>query len=160
VHGGSARVVGIPLTLAALGWAAGSWWQGHGSADRSLLLPAGYALVAAAVASLIAVDISGTSLWLAAPIWLVAGAGIGIAITVLSVLVLELSPPEEQGANSAAFQICDIVGTTSGIAAVGALITGFGLRHLTTATVIADAGLAAVAALGVLATRRAGLARD
>jgi MFS family permease len=159
VHGGSARVVGIPLTLSALGWAAGSWWQGHRNANRSLMLRVGFGLVAVGVAALVAIDAHGTSLWLAVPIWMVAGTGMGVALTLVSVLVLELSPESEQGANAAALQISDFTGTIVGIGAAGAAITAFGVHRLTTAMVVADLGLAAVAAIGVLATRRAGLAR-
>ncbi len=154
VHGGSARVVGIPLTLAALGWAAGSWLQGHGTAKRATLIRTGFGLVGAAVAALVLVDVHGTSLWLAVPIWTVAGAGMGLVITLVAVLVLELSPEAEQGANSAALQISDITGSVIGIAAAGSVTTALGVHRLTTAAVIADIGLAAVAAAGMLVAGR------
>lgn len=154
VHGGSARVVGIPLTAAALGWAAGSWWQGHRNANRALLLPLGFGLVASGVAALVAIDVAGTSLWIAVPIWTIAGTGMGLALTLVAVLVLELSPDAEQGANSAALQISDMTGSIIGIAAAGAAVTGFGVHRLTTAVVVADLGLATIAALGLLASKR------
>jgi MFS family permease len=159
VHGGSARVVGIPLTLSALGWAADSWWRGHRDANRPAMLRVGFGLVAIGVAALVAIDIHGTSLWLSVPIWIVSGAGMGIALTLVSVLVLELSPESEQGANSAALQISDFTGTIIGIGAAGAAITAFGVSRFTTAMMIADLGLAAVACLGLLAVSRAALAR-
>lgn len=154
VHGGSAQVVGIPLTLAALGWAAGSWLQGRGGAHRAVLIRTGFGLVATGVAALAVIDVHHTSLWLAVPIWTVAGAGMGLAITLVAVLVLELSPEAEQGANSAALQISDMTGSIIGIAAAGATITAFGVHRLSTAAIVADACLAAVAALGMLATSR------
>jgi MFS family permease len=154
LHGGTAREVGIPLTLAALGWSTGSWWQGRRRQSPVTLLRAGFAIVAVGVALLTVVAIPSVSLWLAIPIWALAGAGMGVAMPTLSVLVLELSPAARQGANSAALQISDMVGSIVGIAAIGALVTGFGSSHLRPAVTIADFGLAAVAVIGVLAARQ------
>jgi MFS family permease len=159
VHGGSARVVGVPLTLAALTWSAGSWLQGRRDANRAILLPVGFGIVAVGVGALIGVDVHGTSLWLAVPIWAVGGAGMGIALTLIAVLVLELSPEAQQGANSAALQISDITGSIIGITFAGAVITAMGLQRLSAAAVLADLGLAAVALFGMFATARVGLVR-
>jgi MFS family permease len=95
------------------------------------------------------------SLWVAVPIWTVAGLGMGIVMPTISVLQLELSPDDEQGANSAALQISDMVGSIVGIAAAGALVTGYGLHRITTAVTIADLALAGVAVAGALVARRA-----
>lgn len=160
VHGGSARVVGIPLTLSAIGWSASSWWQGHHNEQRARLLRAGFGLLAVAVATLIVVDVHGTSLWLAVPIWMLAGIGMGLSLTLVSVLTLELSPEAEQGANSAALQISDMTGSIIGIAGAGAAITALGVHRLSAAAVIADLGLAAVAALGMLAAGRISASAD
>ena len=56
--------------------------------------------------------------------WLVAGLGMGVGITSLSVLVLELSPIEEQGANAAALQVSDALGSILLIGAAGAIFAG------------------------------------
>ncbi len=78
----------------------------------------------------------------------------GTAMPTVSVLTLDLSPAATQGANSAALQISDIVGSIIGIAAVGALVTAFGLDRIRTAVTIGDAALAAIALIGVLAASR------
>jgi MFS family permease len=155
VHGGTARVVGIPLTVAALGWATGSWWQGHTSRSRTVLMSLGLTLVASGVGVLVVVAQPGVSLWVAVPIWTVAGLGMGIVMPTISILQLELSPDEEQGANSAALQISDMVGSIIGIAAAGALVTGLGFHRITTAVTIADLALAGVALAGAVLCRRA-----
>lgn len=155
VHGGTARVVGIPLTVGALGWSAGSWWQGRTSRSRVQLLEVGFGLVATGIALLVIVAQPGASMWLAIPIWTLAGAGMGTAIPTISVLLIELSPDEDQGANSAAMQVSDVVGSIIGIAAAGALVTALGLHRITTAVTIGNAGLAGVAILGAFAARRA-----
>jgi MFS family permease len=155
LHDGSPRVVGIPLTLGAIGWSAGSWWQGHRAKNRLTLLRAGFASVMTAVALLIVIAIPSVSLWVAVPIWAIAGAGMGIAMPTVSVLVLDLSPTQTQGVNSAALQISDMVGSIIGIAAVGALITAFGLDQIRTAVTIGDVMCAVIALVGALAASRA-----
>ena len=64
-----------------------------------------------------------TTLWLAVPAWLIAGTGMGLAMPIISVLTIELSPEADQGANSAALQVSDMTGDILGIAAAGAIIT-------------------------------------
>jgi MFS family permease len=154
LHGGTPRTVGIPLTIASLGWSAGSWWQGRRKTGRIGSMQVGFALVAVGVALLIVVAQPGTSLWLAIPVWTVAGAGIGLVMPLLSVLLLELSPEEDQGANSAALQLADMTGTVVGIAVLAALVNGLGLRHISAAVSIGDAVLAAVALCGALVAGR------
>jgi MFS family permease len=154
VHGATARVVGIPLTLAALGWSMGSWWQGRRPRPKVPVLRAGFSIVAVGVALLIVIASPAVSIWLAVPIWALAGAGMGIAMPTISVLMLDLSPAINQGANSAALQISDIVGSIVGVAAVGALVTAFGIDQIRAAVTIGDAVLAAVALGGVLAAPR------
>jgi MFS family permease len=89
------------------------------------------------------------------PIWALAGAGMGLAMPTISVLVLELSPAAAQGTNSAALQISDMVGSIIGITAIGAVVTMFGLSRIGAAVTVADLMLAVVAVVGVAASRRA-----
>jgi predicted MFS family arabinose efflux permease len=159
LHHGTPSVVGIPLTLGALGWSAGSWWQGRQRQDRIWLLRLGFVLVAVGITALLVVATPATSLWLAVPAWLIAGTGMGLAMPIISVLTIELSPAADQGANSAALQVSDMTGDILGIAAAGAIITPAILTGLGPALVITDLGLAAVAVLGAFATRRVGPVR-
>jgi MFS family permease len=154
VHHGSPREVGIPLTLAALGWSAGSWWQGRRTRRPVIVLRVGFAVVASGVALLSVVALPSVSLWLAVPIWALAGAGMGIAMPAISVLMLDLSPDANQGANSAALQISDMAGSIVGIAAVGALVTAYGVGRIRPAITLADVALAGVAMMGVFAAGR------
>ncbi|HVW80337.1 MAG TPA: MFS transporter [Mycobacteriales bacterium] len=154
LHGGTPRTVGIPLTIASLGWSAGSWWQGRRTSGRVGSMRIGFALVAAGVGLLILMARSWTSLWLAIPIWTVSGAGIGLVMPLLSVLLLELSPAEDHGANSAALQLADMTGTVVGIAVIAALVDGLGLGHLARAVSVGDAILAGVAVVGIWASAR------
>lgn len=154
LHHGTPRIVGIPLTLGAIGWSAGSWWQSRRTKPPVVLLRTGFSIVTVGVAFLIVIAAPSVSIWLAVPIWALAGAGMGIAMPTISVLMLDLSPAASQGANSAALQISDMVGSIIGIAAVGALVTAFGLADIRVAVTIGSAILAGVAMVGVLAAPR------
>ncbi|HWA66576.1 MAG TPA: MFS transporter [Mycobacteriales bacterium] len=155
LHGGTPRTVGIPLTIASLGWSAGSWWRGRHSGGRVGSMQAGFALLATGVALLIVIARPWASLWLATPAWSVAGTGIGLVMPVLSVLLLEQSPEADQGSNSAALLLSDMTGTVVGIAVIAAMVNGLGLAHLSTAVSIGDVILAAVAVVGIWAGTRA-----
>ncbi|HVS69587.1 MAG TPA: MFS transporter [Mycobacteriales bacterium] len=148
LHGGTPRTVGIPLTVASLGWSAASWWQSHGSRDRVTYLRIGFAGLAAGVGLLLVLAQPSTSLWLAIPIWTLSGAGIGLVMPIVSALVLELSPEADQGANSAAIQLSDMTGSIVGIASLAVLVNGLGLAHLSAAVSTGDAILAGVALCG------------
>jgi MFS family permease len=159
LHGATPRDVGIPLTLAALGWSAGSWWQARMRRSPLRLLHVGFGVVALGVGLLVVMTSSAVSIWVAVPIWGLAGAGMGLAMPTISVLLLELSPAASQGTNSAALQISDMAGSIVGIAGAGALVTAFGLDRLTPAIVIGDLVLAGVAVLGLAASGRATVSR-
>jgi MFS family permease len=157
IHGASPTVVGIPLTLGALGWSAASWWQGRvaGNVAPDRLLRAGFVCVGAGVASLVSVSLSGVSMWAAAGCWALAGFGMGLGYPTISVHTLRLSPPGEQGANSAAMQVADMTGSILGVALAATLVNSFGGAHFAGAVRLADPLLAAVALSGILLAGRA-----
>jgi MFS family permease len=141
-YGFSPATAGIVLTAGALGWSAGSWWQGRfPTASRVRFAVAGAALHAAGVVGVVfSFHLSG---WLTLPVWIVAGAGIGLAFPALSVQVLHLSGPSAQGTNSSAMQISDTLGSSLAVGLAGALVNASGLN----AGVIGMAVIAIVAAL-------------
>ena len=51
--------------------------------------------------------------------WTLAGSGMGLTFTSLSVLLMELSQPHEQGVNAAALQMSDALGVALGVGAAG-----------------------------------------
>lgn len=117
---------GASLTGGALTWALGSWYQGRPAlrVSRAALVTAGLALVGVGILLVAASVSSAVPAPVAAVGWLVAGLGMGIGITSLSVLVLELSPDAEQGANSAALQVSDALGSIVLIGLGGAVFAG------------------------------------
>jgi MFS family permease len=157
LHHGSPTAVGIPLTVGALGWSLGSWWQGRGAnaARPVVLLRAGFALVGLGVVALVTVTFAEVSMWAAAPLWVLAGAGMGLGYPTLSVSVLRLSPPAEQGANSAALQICDVIGGIAGVSLAATIVAVAGTGQLHVAMRVADLLLGAITLLGIALAARA-----
>jgi MFS family permease len=157
LYHGSPTVVGIPLTLGALGWSSASWWQGRHPAGerRTAFLLRGFCLVAVGVGALCTLAALSLSLWVAAPIWAIAGAGMGLAMPTISVLMLTLSPPQEQGVNTAALQVTDVLGSVIAITAGACVIDALPGADFATAIVAVDLALAAVALGGALASLRA-----
>lgn len=163
VHGFRPSLAGLPLTVAALGWTAGSWWQGRRvTRERHRFVRAGFAAVAVAVVGLATVALPGVNGWLAAPVWILGGLGMGLAMSTISVLTLQFAPPGEQGFASSALQISDVLGGSVCIGLAGVLIvgvTGAGGR-LSSALLLANLLLAGVAVAGALAAGRANTADD
>lgn len=108
-HGLTPAVAGLVLTVGALGWSAGSWWQGRHSsaATRAGIVRAGMALLLAGIAGqalLLLLDAPAAASVVA---WGVTGVGIGLAYPTFAVLVLELSPVAQQGESTAALQLSE-----------------------------------------------------
>jgi MFS family permease len=125
-RGLATTLAGASLTGGALTWSLGSWYQGRPDRrlTRTQLVTTGLALVAIGIVITATVLASSMPPFMAAIGWLVAGLGMGLGITSLSVLVLELSPVEEQGANAAALQVSDALGSILLIGAAGAIFAG------------------------------------
>jgi MFS family permease len=152
LHGFSATTAGIVLTVGGLGWSAASQIQGRSQRPRAFFALLGAVLVLAGIVAVtVALQVNG---WAAVPAWIVGGAGMGFAIGSLSVLLLDLSPEDEQGVNSSALQIADTLGASLVVGAAGALVTGFGTGRLHLGLGAAGAMFAAIAAVGVIAALR------
>ncbi|GGV23446.1 MFS transporter [Actinomadura cremea] len=152
LHGFSPTEAGIALTVAALGWSAASQYQGRSRRPRAFFVRLGAACVTAGIVAVtVALQLTG---WAAAPAWLIGGAGMGFAVGSLSVLLLDNSSEEEQGVNSSALQIGDMLGTSLVVGIAGALVTAFGPGRLELGLAAAGTLLAALAALGIVAALR------
>jgi MFS family permease len=140
----------VALTVGSLGWSTGSWLQGRPSLpiSRPRLITVGIGLLVVATAGATLATAPEVSGWLVVPAWIVAGIGMGIAMSSLNVLVMDLSSAGEQGVNTAAMTVCDTLGTSLATGLCGAIVAACGMAHLA-------AGLAAggvlMTLLGVLA---------
>ena len=160
-RGLATTLAGASLTGGALTWSLGSWYQGRPGLQlpRPFLVAVGAGLVAVGILVVTGALLPAVSGSLAAGVaavgWLVAGLGMGLGVTSLSVLLLEASPPAEQGANSASLQVSDSLGSIIMLGLAGAVFAGFHDRgHDGTVFLAIYALTAALAAIGVLAGRR------
>ncbi|MFI0354426.1 MFS transporter [Actinomadura sp. 9N407] len=152
LHGFSPTQAGMVLTVAALGWSAASQYQGRSRRPQAFFVRLGAVLVTAGIAgTVLALQTSG---WAAAITWIIGGAGMGFAVGSLSVLLLRLSPEEEQGTNSSALQIADTLGSSLVVGIAGALVTAFGTGRLALGLGVAGILFVAIAAIGIIAALR------
>lgn len=116
---------GLVLTVGAVTWAVGSWFQGrlHDPGARHRGAVAGSVLVAGgtAVSALVAFD--GVPAVLAIIGWVFAGLGMGVVFPSMAVLALGSTPSSQHGEISASLQIADGVGAALALALVGAGFT-------------------------------------
>lgn len=156
---------GLVLTVGALGWSAGSWFQGREGRARDdaacvrrlriglAMMGGGTLIVALAllpalpVAAAVAVTVGG---------WLLAGTGIGLVFPTLSVLALRFAPPQQQGRASSALQLSDSLFSAVGLALASALLVAV-QPHSPRAAFAA--GLALAAALSLVGLAVASRAR-
>lgn len=140
---------GLALTIGALSWSAGSWFQGREFLSKRAGLRAGTGLllIGLVVTALAAVP----QVPLAVPIagWLVAALGIGVSFPTLSVRVLEVSAPGEQGKNTASMSVGESATTIVTVAVATAVFTASG------AYLVSFGLVAALALAGVLIAGRA-----
>lgn len=123
-RGLSAVAAGLALTAATLTWTAGSWIQARhvGRLGTRRFVRTGFAIVAIGVAGFAAVLIPEVPVIVGIAAWSVAGLGMGLSYSPLSLTVLRDAPPESQGAATAGLQLSDVVGTALGTGVGGALI--------------------------------------
>lgn len=122
-RGLSTTVAGLTLTVGALGWSSGSFWQGRPSlrTPRSQLIRIGALFVALGTAVVALAVFTTVPVWLAAVGCAIAGLGMGLSLASLSVLLLDISPVEQQGVNTAAAQMSDSLGNVIFIGLGGVL---------------------------------------
>lgn len=122
-RGYSPMLAGGALTVGALGWSIGSWYQAHSRRgwSRAALLRLGFALMSVGTSAVAVAVFGNIPSALAVAGWIAAGLGMGLVFPSLSVLTLQLSAPSEQGANSSALQLCDSLSIATVLALGGSL---------------------------------------
>ncbi|WP_406727319.1 MFS transporter [Streptomyces sp. GD-15H] len=166
-RGLSPTLAGFSLAAGGGTWALGSWVQSRPRLEpyRERLTTLGMALVAGAIAAAPSVLIDGVPAWALAVAWAFGCFGMGLVISSTSVLLLQLSAPEEAGTNSAALQISDGLSNVLLLAAGGAAFAALGGGTVTHAATDATGShpaafvavflpMAAVALAGVWVTTR------
>jgi MFS family permease len=121
--GWSLTQAGIALSAGAVTWSIGSALQARVQSPelRRRLLPGGFGLTAAALLVVIAPLLFALPSILVFIGWAFVGLGIGLSFPMLSVLLLKLSPPEQQGSNTSSLQLSDALTSSAALALAGLL---------------------------------------
>jgi MFS family permease len=116
-------LAGLTLTAGALLWSAGSWIQARQGQRFSpaARLRVGLSGIALGVLSAVALVAPAVPVTVVVAGWCVAGFGMGCASPTAAALVLQLSPPGEQGVNSSALSVADSLLTTVVLAVGGSM---------------------------------------
>jgi MFS family permease len=126
-HRWSLTASGVPLIAGSLCWSAASAWQGrHPDLPRPVLLRAGFAALAVGCLGMVVVAPAWGVPWLAVPLMMVAGSGMGLGYSSVSYLLLGQSAPGQVGFHTSAAQILDQLSTATMVGLGGALLVVFG----------------------------------
>lgn len=149
-------VAGITLTVGSLGWSFGSWMQGRPGVRiaRSELVRAGTVCVAAGILLVAATLGDGVPVVVASLGWVLGGLGMGLGMTSVSVVSLQLATPDERGSVSAALQLCDTLASTLTIALASAIYAAGRDDHQGRAFAVILLVMAALALLGTVVAGR------
>ncbi|HET9613583.1 MAG TPA: MFS transporter [Candidatus Limnocylindrales bacterium] len=123
-RGFPAIVSGLAFTASTLTWTGGSWILAHRieHVGPRRFLAAGAAVTALGIAGFSLVLVPSWPIAAGIVMWGVAGLGMGLSYSALSLVVLRWARPEEQGSATAALQLSDVLGTSLGTGLGGALI--------------------------------------
>ncbi|MFB9675630.1 MFS transporter [Streptosporangium vulgare] len=154
VHGFSVVEAGVALTLGALGWSSGSYLQTRRSYDRPLLVRIGAAAITTGILMTLLALVPGVGGWVTVPAWVVAGFGMGLGMTSVNVTAMHQSPDAEQGANSAALQVVDTLGSAITIGVGGGLVNLIGHADIATGYATIVVLMACIGLFGVIVARR------
>ena len=158
IRGESVFLSGVALTAGTIAWTTGAWIQERtvfrlGTAP---LVRNGFVLVAIGIAGMGVVLSGAVPAWLCVPAWGIAGLGIGMAYSSISLTVLRHAPAGSEGATASSMQLADILGnalgTGLGAVAVAAAVAGAGTAVLGVA--VTDGIAAGLAIAGVFVASR------
>lgn len=149
-HGLSPTWAGLAISVGAITWFAGSWFQGHMTTmSRQALLRRGSALMVLGIVTASLGAFPWMPVWAAVTGWALTGLGIGMLYGTVSVLALSMSAEHEQGTNSSALQLCESLMVATTLAVGGTLFAAMlDVSH----TMAFAANFAITVVLAVLAT--------
>lgn len=153
----STVIAGVTLTSATLTWTAGAWLQERTSTrwQHATVVRWGFALVATGIACMALVAWPRTPVAFAAIAWAIAGGGIGMAYSSISVIVLSASPPGGEGASTASLKLGETLSAAIGAGAGGVIVAAGGAGGWLAASLAATfSAMAVVAVLGAVIAPR------
>jgi MFS family permease len=158
VRGRSPAVASLAVTATTLTWTLGSWAQERASRAWSSrrFVRAGLAVVTLGIGVFALSLLEAVPFAVAIAGWAIAGLGIGLAYSRISLMVLGLARTSEQGRASAQLQLFDTLGSALG-AGLGGVLIAVGSAadwHQATGLAAAFAMTGAASLAAVLLTRR------
>lgn len=153
VRGQTATAAGLALTAATMTWTTGSWIQAQLAlrTSRRRLVVIGLALIGAGIALIGATLLPWVPPLMGTVAWGLAGLGMGLAFSTLSLVMLETAPSGQEGAASAALQLANVLGIALG--------TGFGGVIIGYASASAGIAIQSLLMIGVTALAVAAASR-
>ena len=150
-------LAGLAVTGATLAWTAGAWIQARLNArwEGRRLVRIGLTIILAGMAGLVLMLRSDVPVAEGIAAWTMAGLGMGLCYSPITLMMLRDAPPGREGWASASLNLADVLGTAMGIGIGGAAIalaarTGWAIS----AGVAIAFAIAAVAGLLALAVSR------
>ena len=161
LRGESVLLSGIALTAGTVAWTTGAWIQERTvlRVGAAPLVRNGFVLVAVGIAGMVLVLSAIVPAWVSVIAWGIAGLGIGMAYSSISLTVLGHAPVGSEGATASAMQLSDILGSAlgTGVAAVAVALAVAGNGSAGGGVALADglAGASAIAGIVIAGRLRA-----
>jgi hypothetical protein len=150
-------VAGLAVTGSTVAWTAGAWIQARlsGVWEGRRMVRIGLVIILAGIAGMVLVLLPAVPVAEGLAAWTVAGLGMGLAYSPLSLMMLQKALPGQEGQASASLNLADVLGTAIGIGAGGAAVAAAADSDLRVGiaaafAVAAAAGLVALAFTGRL----------
>jgi hypothetical protein len=153
----STWLAGVALTASTVSWTGGSWIQQRVVLRRGprWLVRRGFVLVALGVSGML-LGLQPVPVALVVPLWALAGLGMGMSYSPISVTVLGLAQRGQEGRASASLLLTDVLGESVGTGLAGVFVALGEARDWSTVTSLtpAFALTLTVALAGVVAAGR------
>jgi MFS family permease len=116
VRGQSVAVAGIVVTLAAVAWTAGTWWQARaiGSRSPARLVAIATVLILAGAAGVWTTLLAAVPIVVTYVAWTVGGIGMGIGFPTIPLVAMDRAEPDRQTSVVAAAALSDTLGAAVG----------------------------------------------
>lgn len=158
LRGTSTTLAGVALTAATLSWTAGAWVQERRvrTVGPRALVRLGFLVIAVGIVGMICTVQLAVPIIVPIAAWGVAGFGMGVAYSPLSLTVLSFAPAGQEGSLTASLQLSDTLGVALGTGASGAVVSAgaaLGWAH-STPLLLSFSTLAGIAVTGAVAAIR------
>ena len=123
VQRGTLAQAGLVVTLGALSWSIGSWWQSRYVTQfpRAAVIRAGAAILAVALAGML-LAIPVHAIWIAAAAWVLGGVGMGAAYPTVWLQIMSSAPEDRVGTAVGSARLGETLGLALGGGVGGAAI--------------------------------------